>query len=319
MLDSVFLVGLLAGGVRLAMPILFAAIGETVTQRAGILNVGVEGIMLVGAFVAAFGAVHTGTPWGGLLAAIVAGAMFAALHAWLSITLKVDQIVSGIAMILLGLGLSGFGFRLTLGAQTPSPSVPSFEKLDFGALSGLPVLGPVLFAHNLLVYAGVAIGLAVWWFLYRTSRGLEIRAMGENPEAVETAGVDVNLTRYGCVIFGGALAAMGGAFLAIAELSGFVENMVSGRGFIAIACVVFGRWNPLGVMGAAMFFGLADAAQIRLQTLNPDIPFQFFVMMPYVLAVLFLIFFAGRAQMPRALGIPFFGGHRRLFRRPNKP
>ena len=311
MLDTVFWVGLLAGTVRLATPILFAALGEAVTQRAGILNVGIEGCMLVGAFFAALGAVYTGTPWGGLVAGIVAGMALSLLHAWLCISLKVDQIVSGIALIVLGLGLSGFFFRITLGAQSPPPSAPQFEKLTFGGLDKIDVVGPILFNHHLLVYIGIAAAFAIWWFLYRTSWGLEIRAIGENPDAAESVGVDVNAIRYGCVLFGGAMAGAGGAFLSIAEIAAFVENMVAGRGFIAIACVVFGRWNPLGVLLAALFFGMADAAQIRLQTLNPDIPYQFFVMAPYVLAIVFLVFFAGRVQMPRALGVPFFGGRRR--------
>ena len=142
-------------------------------------------------------------------------------------------------------------------------------------------------------------------FLYRTRWGLEVRAIGENPEAADSAGIRVRATRFGATLFGGAMAGIGGAYLSTAQLSGFVENMVAGRGFIAIACVVFGRWTPAGAVLAALFFGAADAAQVRLQTLNPDIPFQFFVMMPYVLAVLFLVFFAGRTRMPGALGVPF--------------
>ncbi len=282
-MDEIFFIGGLAGGIRLAMPIMYAALGETVAQRSGILNVGIEGIMLLGAFFAAWGAVVTGTPWGGLAAAILAGALMAALHAWVSITLRLDQIVSGIAMIVLGIGLSSYGFRVTLGAGDPV-AVPSFTRLDLGRLSELPWIGPALLGHQFLVYVGFLMAALLYVFLYRTNWGLEIRAIG-------------------------------GAFLAIAHLNTFVENMVAGRGFIAIACVVYGRWNPLGVMLAALFFGMADAAQIRLQALNPDIPYQFFVMAPYVLAVLFLIVFAGRVRMPSALGVPFVGEQRHRKRR----
>ena len=308
-MDTIFLVGVLSGGIRLAMPMLFAALGETVTERAGVLNVGIEGVMLVGAFLAAFGAVATGSPWGGLLCAIIGGTALALLHAWFCIALRVDQIVTGVALVVLGTGLSGFGFRMTLGAKMPAPPVPSFSRIDFGELSRIDIIGPVLFSHHFLAYVGFAAAFAQWWFLYRTTWGLEIRAIGESPQAADSVGIGVNRVRYAATAFGGAMAGIGGAYLAIAELSGFVENMVAGRGFIAIACVVFGRWNPLGVMLACLFFGLTDAAQVRLQSLNPDIPYQFFVMAPYALAVLFLIFFAGRAGLPRALGLPFRSGH----------
>ena len=308
-MDEIFFIGVLAGGIRLAMPIMFAALGETVAQRSGILNVGIEGIMLVGAFLAAWGAVVTGTPWGGLAAAIIGGALMAAVHAWVSITLRLDQIVSGIAMIVLGIGLSSYGFRVTLGTGEPV-AVPSFTRLDLGPLSELPWIGPALLGHQFLVYAGFLMAALLFVFLYRTSWGLEIRAIGESPAAADAVGLRVAAVRYGCTLFGGAMAGIGGAFLAIAHLNTFVENMVAGRGFI-----VYGRWNPLGVMVAALFFGIADAAQIRLQALNPDIPYQFFVMAPYVLAVVFLIVFAGRVQMPSALGVPFTGARRQQKRR----
>lgn len=310
-LDLVFWTGLLAGTLRLATPIMFAAVGETLAQRSGVLNVGIEGAMLVGAFLAFYGSVESGSPWFGLLLAMAGGALFGLLHAVFCVSLKVDQIVTGIALVVLGIGLSGFAYRLTLGAASQPPNVPTFDKLDFGVLTRLDFVGPALFGQHALVYIGLGSAAALFWFLYRTAWGLGIRAMGESPAAADAVGVEVVRTRYLCTIFGGVMAGTGGAYLSIAQVGGFVENMVSGRGFIAIACVVFGRWNPLGVMFAALFFGLADAAQIRLQLLNPDIPYQFFVMLPYILAVVFLVVFAGRGQMPAALGIPFFPGRGR--------
>jgi len=304
-LDQVFFVGLLASAFRFAAPLMFAALGETVAQRAGVLNVGLEGIMLVGAFLAVLGAWWTGSPWGGLLLAMLGGAAMAGLHAFLSITLRADQIISGIAMIVLGLGISGYGFRLTLGAMSPAPTIPAFAPLKLWGLAKLPIVGPILFGQHLLVYLALIIAVALHVFLYRTRWGLDLRAVGEMPAAADAAGISVQAARYSSVIFGGAMAAMGGAYLSTAQLSGFVENMVSGRGFIAIACVVFGRWSPIGAVAAALFFGAAEAAQVRLQTLNPDIPYQFFVMMPYLLAVIFLIFLARRSRMPAALGVPF--------------
>ena len=311
-MDWIFVIGLLASAVRFTTPVLYAALGETVTQRSGVLNVGIEGIMLVGAFLAVLGAVATGSPWGGLFIAIGAGAILGALHAFFCVILKVDQIVSGIGLIVLGLGLSGFGYRVTLGASSQLTAVPTFERIDFGPLTEVPGLGPIVFDHHLLVYIALGLALALGWALKRTGLGLSIRAAGEAPAAADAAGIEVNRLRFLCTMFGGALAAMGGAYLSIAALSGFVENMVAGRGFIAIACVVFGRWNSLGVMAAVFFFGLAEALQIRLQTAAPDIPYQFFVMIPYALAILALVLVAGRAKAPSALRIPFVTGRHRM-------
>jgi len=290
--ESALLAGFVAALLRFTTPILFAALGAAVSQRAGILNVGLEGIMLVSALVAVLGAIWTGTPYGGLLLAVVAGALLGAVHGFFSITLRTDQIVSGIALIALGVGLSGFGYRVTVGAESQTPPVPSFQTVDLGPLTRLEFWGDALFSAHILVYAGIVLAFVLAWFVYRTRWGLEIRAVGETPAAADAVGIRVTMTRYACVIFGGAMSGVGGAYLATAQLSGFVENMVSGRGFIAIACVVFGRWNPLGVLLAALFFGAAEAAQIRLQSLIPGVPYQLFSMTPYILAVVFLMFLA---------------------------
>lgn len=302
-MDALLIAGLLAAGIRLAMSIAIAALGEVVGQRSGVLNVGVEGIMLFGAFLAALGAVESGSPWGGLALACLGGLLLGALHGWFAIVQRADQIVSGIAIVILGLGLSSFLFRLTMGT---APSVlPAFRALDLGALSTLPLIGPVLFGQNLLAYLTVLFAIILWFVLSRTPLGLAIRACGENPEAAEAAGIKVNTIRFGCVLFSGAMAGIGGAYLAIAQINSFVENMVVGRGFIAIACVVFGRWHPLGALAAALGFGITEAAQIRLQTWYPQVPYQFFVMLPYLLAIVALVFMARSAALPRALGRAF--------------
>lgn len=290
-MSFVLLAGLAAAAVRVAMSIALAAIGEAVTQRSGVLNVGIEGIMLVGAFLGAYGAAMSGSPWLGVLLAMAGGVALAAVHGFFAITLRADQVVSGIALILLSLGLSGFLFRITLGRE-PTP-IPAFQ--------------PVLFGQTVLVYLAIAIAVASAFVMRRTALGLSIRACGENPEAAHAAGVPVNAIRYGCVLFGGAMAGLGGAYLSLAQVNAFVENMVVGRGFIAIACVVFGRWNPLGAIAVAFCFGIAEAAQIRLQSFYPDVPYQFFVMAPYLVAVLALAFLARSAALPRALGRPFKG------------
>jgi ABC-type uncharacterized transport system permease subunit len=302
-MDLVILVGVLSAGIRLSMAIAFAALGETVAQRAGVLNVGIEGIMLLGAFLSVLGSVWTGSPWGGVGLAMLGGLVLAAIHGFFAIVLRVDQIVSGIALVVLGLGLSGFGYRLTFGAGRST--IPFFDPLPLGPLAKLPVVGPVLFNQNILVYLGVIVAIALAVVLRRTGLGLELRAIGENPAAADAAGIAVAARRFGAVLFAGAMAGLGGAYLAIGQIHSFVENMVAGRGFIAIACVVFGRWHPIGVLAAAIGFGIAEALEIRLQTWYPQIPYQFFVMLPYLLAVVALVFVARGSAMPRALGKPY--------------
>ncbi len=303
-----FLVGVAAAALRFATPLLWAALGESLAQRAGVLNVGVEGIMLVGAFAAGWGAAVTGSPWVGVGLAIVSGVLMAGIHAVLCLRFHLDQIVAGTALAILGLGLSGFGFRLTLGAEI-GRQYTTFTVLDLGALSQIPILGPILFQHHALVYLGLALVPLLAWFIGRTSWGLAIRAAGERPEAAHAAGIDVFRTRFACVLAAGALGAVGGAYLSVAQVGNFVEDMIAGRGFIAIACVLYGRWKPRGIQLATLFFGATDAAQIRLQALRPDIPYQFFAMLPYVLAIGALVFFSRRSRMPAALTQPFVPAH----------
>ncbi len=307
-MDEIFFVGLIASAFRLGTPILFAALGETVSQRSGVLNVGIEGIMLVGAFTGVWGAFVTGSAWAGLAVAMVAGVAMAAVHAVLCLRLHLDQIVAGIGLTVLGLGLSGFGNRLVFGTGTATRT-PVFDRLDFGWLSQVDFIGPAFFQHHALVYVGVALAIGTWCFLTRTGWGLVIRGVGEDPVAANAAGVGVIRTRTACVLWGGALAGAGGAYLSVGQIGSFVEDMVAGRGFIAIACVVYGRWNPLGVLMATLFFGAADAAQIRLQPLFPGVPYQFFVMLPYVLAVGALVFLSRRSRLPGGLARPYIPPH----------
>ncbi|WP_181257310.1 ABC transporter permease [Pseudaminobacter soli (ex Li et al. 2025)] len=305
-MDQVVVVAAIASGIRFAMPILFAALGETVSEKAGVLNVGIEGIMLIGAFLAVLISVQTGSPWVGLLAAIAGGIALGLLHGWMVVVLKVDQIVSGIALVVLGAGLSGFGYRLALDGG--AVRVPGFRQLDLGLLSHLPVVGPVLFSQHFLAYVGIALAFALGFMLRRTGLGLTIRAVGETPEAAAAAGIEIDRVRLCCAAFGGSLAGIGGAFLSTAQLAGFVENMVSGRGFIALACVVFSRWRPVGALFAALAFGIADAAQVRMQALYPDIPYQAFIILPFVIALLAMTMPGGAARGPAQLGRPFRRG-----------
>jgi len=302
--EAVFLGSLLAAGIRLATPIALAALGETLAQRSGVINVGLEGIMLVGAFVAVLVAVQTGSPWIGLAGAIAAGAMMGALHAYFSVVLKVEQIVTGIALLFLGMGLSGYGYRLTFGLSGTPVAVPGFRPLEFFGLSQIPIVGPILFGQHALVYLTVIAAVAMTWMFRATRLGVVVKAVGEYPIAAAAAGVNVARVRFGCVAVGGAFAGAGGAFLSTAHLWGFVEGMTAGRGFLAIACVVFARWKPWLAVAVALVFGIADALQIRVQSLLPMVPYQFFVIAPYVVAVVALAV-GSRSGMPSALGKPF--------------
>jgi ABC-type uncharacterized transport system permease subunit len=302
--EIVILAGLLAAGVRLATPIALAAIGETLSQRSGVINVGLEGIMLVGAFVAVLLTVESGSPWIGLAGAIAAGAAMGALHAFFTVRLKVEQIVSGIALLFLGLGLSGFCFRLTLAQAGQAVRVPGFTELDLFGLGSSPI-GAILFGQFALVYLAVLSALVLAFVLTRTRLGILIHAAGDYPAALDAAGTNVDRVRFVCVTVGGAFAGAGGAFLSTAQLWGFVENMVAGRGFLAIACVVFARWNPLLALLVALGFGIADAAQIRLQSWFPAVPYQFFVIVPYVVAIVSLTLASRGSRMPATLGQPF--------------
>jgi simple sugar transport system permease protein len=274
-------------------------------QRSGVINVGLEGVMLVGAFLAVLFAVLTGSPWGGLAMAIVGGLAMGGVHALIAVKLRIDQIVTGIALIFLGIGISSYGYRLTLGKSGVAANVPGFDPVAIPGLTDLPLIGPLLFGQHILVYATVGIAFLLAWLLKATRLGLIIRAAGESPEAVDAMGVDVTLTRVLCATVGGGLAGAGGAFLSIAQLTGFVENMVAGRGFIAIACVVLARWHPLATLLVALVFGIADAAQIRMQAIFPGIPYQAFAIAPYLVAILSFVLVQRRPAMPTALGQAF--------------
>lgn len=302
--EAIFIAAVLGAGIRLAAPIMLAALGETLSQRSGVINVGIEGIMLVGAFVAVFASVQAGSPWIGLVAAIVAGAMMGAFHAYFVVILRAEQIVTGIALLFLGIGMSGYGYRLTFGTSGTATAVPGFRPVDVLGLADLPVVGPMLFGQHAMIYLTFAAALLMAWMFASTRLGVIIKAVGEYPAAVAAAGIRVDRVRFLCVSVGGAFAGAGGAFLSIAHLWGFVEGMTAGRGFLAIACVVLARWKPLLAVAVALLFGIADALQIRVQSLMPGVSYQFFVIAPYLIAIA-AVGLGSRGTMPAALGKPF--------------
>jgi ABC-type uncharacterized transport system permease subunit len=300
-----FLVNLIAATLRVATPILLAAIGETFAERAGILNLGIEGIMFFGAFIGFFTADATGSLWIGLGAAVLSGLLAGLLMAVLSVTLGVNQHVSGLGITLLLGGLALFGFRLQYGGRSTPPSIEPFGQLS--PFEGVPVLGPI-FQQYLLTYITFLVIVPLsWWLLYRTSFGLKIRAAGENPEAVDAAGVNVFRIRYIALIIGGGLMAAGGAFLSLSQLGAFTHGIISGRGWVAIALVIFGNWDPIKVMGGALIFGGTFALQLRLQAMGLElpVPYETFLALPYIVTIIALVIAGRNASYPAALLKPY--------------
>jgi simple sugar transport system permease protein len=309
------IVGIAHSGIRLATPYLYAAIGETFAQRSGVLNLGVEGMMLMGAFSGFYVAFTTGNLWLGVLAAAAVGALMGLAMAFVSVTLQAQQGISGIGLYLFGLGASSLLFKVLLGTVE---GVDGFSELHFClsslgsdsdfCLSQIPVLGEIFLGHSLLVYGAFALVPVAWWMLNKTTWGLRIRAVGQNPQAADTLGVSVVRVRYFTVTLGGLLAGVAGASLSISLLNIFQEAMTNGQGFIAVALVYFGSWTPFGVLAGAMLFSLVNALQLWVQVLGLNIPSDVAVMMPYLLTIIALAFPFRRALQPAALTKPFERG-----------
>jgi simple sugar transport system permease protein len=291
---------LLVATLRLAAPLLLAALGELIVERAGIVNIGIEGMMLAGAFAAFAAAVATGSPAAGCAAGIAAGAALGALFAAFAIARHADQIVVGLAVNLLALGGTGLAARALWSGAVPSG--PRWDEVVLPGLASLPGVGPLLFRQTPFVWAALAVALAVGFFLARTRAGLRLRAVGEAARAADAEGVSVPAVRALALLAGGALAGLAGASLTVAQTNTFTEGMTAGRGFLALAIVIFGRWRPGGVVLGALFFGAATALQFRLQARGFDLPYPIFLMLPYVIALAVLAFAAGRARPPADLG-----------------
>jgi general nucleoside transport system permease protein len=301
-MDPVVLVtGFLAAAVRVTTPLLFAATGETLSERSGVINLGIEGTMLAGALAAALGASEWG-PWGGLIAALVVGMMTAGVFALLAIGARADQIITGTAITLAAIGLTGTIYRRAFGEAGAGLSIPTFPPLRIPGLASVPVLGPALFEQPLPTYLALAGLPVVWWVLFRTRLGLALRATGEAATMARAIGVRTRLMRAGATVVGGGFAGLGGATLVLAQVGTFAERMTAGRGYLAIAIVVLGRWHPLGVGLAAFVFGIATAMQFLFQALGTRVPYQLFLMLPYVLTLLALAGAVGRVRAPGDLG-----------------
>ncbi len=295
---------LIASTFRFATPLVFAAIGGIFNERSGVVNIGLEGMMLVGAFFGILGADKLGTWWLGLITAIVAGGLFALLHAVLSIHLRADQIVGGTAINFLALGLTGYLYIDIYGAQGTPTDIPGIPAVHLGFLDGVSFFDVVLGDLNLMIWVAIFLVPLSWVILFKTPLGLRIRAVGEHPKAADTVGISVYRIRYGAVVLSGMLAATGGAYLSIGFLNSFNENMSAGRGFIALAAVIFGNWRPFGAAAACLLFGFSSALAQRLPEYS-DSAAVLFQALPYVLTLIAVAGVVGRSIPPAAVGRPY--------------
>ena len=309
-MDSVwsidFLVAVLAAAIPAGTAILFACLGELLSERSGVLNLGVEGMMLMGALAGVAFTIWSGNAWVGILGAILAGAAMASLHAVVTVGLRANQVVSGLALTLLGTGLSAFLGRNLVGKPLPD----KFGDISIPILGDIPKIGEILFQQSALVYLSFVVAPIMWWFVFRTQAGLHLRSIGENPAAADAMGVPVNWLRFLYVIIGGGFAGLGGAVISLSTNPGWTEGMTAGRGWIAVALVIFAGWNPLWAVGGAYLFGGVQAGQFQLQTVGVGISPFFLNMLPYLFTILVLVIASGdqarkRIGAPAALGRPF--------------
>lgn len=309
-LDIVASAGLWAAVLRIATPLIFGTLGALLCERAGVLNLGIEGIMTFGAMIGWLAVYHGADLWTGLLVAAFAGAAFGLLHASLTVTLGLSQHVSGLGVTLFASSLSYYLFRLIVPLAGSPPTIEPFAPVNVPGLADIPFVGAVLSTQTPPTYLALLLSLALAYAVFRTPLGLAIRMTGENPHAAEAQGVNPMAVRYGAVIFGSALMAVGGAFLTLSAFNSFFPTMVQGRGWISIALVVFASWRPGRALFGALLFAFFDAFQLRLQTAIDGVPYQVFLMTPYILSILALCVMARRARVPQALMQPYRRGER---------
>jgi ABC-type uncharacterized transport system permease subunit len=305
-MDEALVISILIITIRAGASLLYATLGEICTERSGILNLGVEGIMMMGAATAFAAAYHTGSAWMGLAAAIAVGSALALIHAFLTISLRADQVVCGLALTIFGTGLASFmGQRLGPGGTTMvGLQGPSFQRLPIPFLTSLPVLGPSLLNQDVLTSGLYVLVPLLWFFLYRTNPGLSLRAVGENPKASDAMGVSVSRVRYTYTVFGGILVGVAGAHLSLGYLQGWADRITGGRGWIAIALVIFATWDPVrAVVGAALFGGI-NAIQFRMQAAGTTVPASFLNMLPYVFTIAVLVLITWWEAMRKRVGAP---------------
>jgi general nucleoside transport system permease protein len=310
LVDIVGSAGLWAAVLRIATPLIFGTLGALLCERAGVLNLGIEGIMTFGAMIGWLSVYHGTDLWTGLLIAALAGGVFGLLHSVLTVTLGLSQHVSGLGMTLFASSFSYYVFRLIVPVAGTPPTVTPFQPIAIPGLSTVPFVGPAFFSETPPTYLAIMIALIIAYIVFRTPIGLAIRMTGENPHAAEAQGIDPIRVRYGAVIVGSALMGMGGAFLTLSAFNSFFPTMVQGRGWICIALVVFASWRPGRALFGALLFAFFDAFQLRLQTAVQGVPYQTFLMTPYILAIIALAIMSRRARVPQALMQPYRLGER---------
>ena len=303
--EQALFIAILSSAVIAGTPILYAALGELITEKAGVTNLGVEGMMLIGAVSGFMAAIVTGNSWIGLMAALFAGGVMGLIHAMLTVTLRANQVVSGLALTLFGAGLSGYLGKAYIGIPVAEP----FRAIDIPVLSDIPFLGTVLFRHDILVYLSWGLVLALWFFIHRTRAGLFLQAIGENPGAADSLGIHVFSLRYLYIILGGMLCGVGGAYLSLASAPSWLENMTAGRGWIAVALVIFALWRPGRALVGSYLFGGIDSLGFHLQAAGVHVSHFFLQMLPYIFTITVLTVVmakrGGRLAAPGALGVPY--------------
>jgi simple sugar transport system permease protein len=304
-LEAAFISGLIGAMMRMATPIIFATLGEILAERSGVLNLGIEGIMLMGAMTGFLVSISTGSLWFGVLMAALVGMALGLLMAFLSVHLGLSQHVSGLGITLFSAGLAMFIYRLHFGSPTVPPTVEPFHQVAIPLLSEIPIIGSGLFKQYTLTYIAWLLVPAISILLYKTKVGLKIRTVGENPIVADTVGVNVTLTRTLCLVAGGALMGIGGAFLTLAHQNMFLIDVIGGRGWVAIAMVIFGNWDPVKGMLGALIFGCLDGLQLRLQGLGIKLSFHVFLMIPYLLTIVALVSVSRKASVPAGLLKPY--------------
>ncbi|ASW08671.1 MULTISPECIES: ABC transporter permease [unclassified Rhizobium] len=310
LVDIIASAGLWAAVLRIATPLIFGTLGALLCERAGVLNLGIEGIMTFGAMIGWLSVYHGADLWTGLLIAAIAGGIFGLLHSALTVTLGLSQHVSGLGVTLFASSFSYYVFRLIVPVAGTPPTITPFQPIAIPGLSTFPFIGPALFTQTTPTYLAILVALVMAYLIFRTPIGLAIRMTGENPHAAEAQGLNPMKIRYGAIIAGSALMGMGGAFLTLSAFNSFFPTMVQGRGWICIALVVFSSWRPGRALFGALLFAFFDAFQLRLQTAVQGVPYQIFLMTPYILSIVALAVMSRRARVPQALMQPYRRGER---------